>query len=329
MIGTKAILVLVLSIALLSQVSAKRHNNHLEGTTYNMTEGKQRGGGEDDWHERTDVMYSKNKTTKVDVIADPAYCAKANETIVQIVDHVGESEITESVEWRAISHPNGTITNEKVIVRVNTTKTIKSYKIRTNWTKKYTVSSVKNYVLEFVDTYAKEVTSADLELFNRIATTDGNRFASAYNYLQVKAENLDAVVRASISILQVKLSERDILEYIADIRNCTHGSVVRTTATELIDIIRDDAWTVYAELYAASCTKNAKGYQLYTFTANKSGSWLPGVVETSEALEQAFKVIRNILKPWLWRYAGLMFTCTKAPIQRPCYGNDKAIQSPL
>lgn len=326
MIGNKGLFVLLLSIALFAQISAKRYG-HAEGTNYTLTESKQRGGGEDDWHEATDVQYSRNFSSKVDVLADPAYCAKANQTIVDISTETSPSDITEEVQIHTIVNPNGTITNEKVVVRVNKTKKVMTYKIATFWSKTYKVISVKQVILDFVDTYAKETTAADLALFNNIATTDGNRFASAYNYLQVKAENLEAVVRSSISILQVKVTEDDIQEYIKAIRDCNTTAIIRTTATEKIDIMRDDAWTVYAEFYAASCTKGAKGYQLYTFTANKSGAWLPNVCKTPAHLVQAFNVIRNILKPWLWRYAGLMFTCTKAPIQKPCYGNDKPVSA--
>jgi hypothetical protein len=326
MIGTKTILVIAFCLALAVQADARRVTGHratVEG--YGMSESKQQGGGEDDWNEGTDIVRTSNKSSTTHTSADPDYLAKANETIVDIDTDVGESEIVEEVQTRAIINADGSITNEKVTVRVNRTKTIKTFKISTFWSKSYKIDSVKSVVIGFVNEYAPEITEKDLDMFNAIGATDGNRFYSAYNYLQVRAENLETVVRASSSILQVKLSEADIQTYITEIRECATEAIIRMPDTAMIDVNRRDSWTIYAEFLAAKCTKNAKGYQLFTFTSSKSGAYRDGVIRSSADLAVAFPTIRNILRPWLWRYAAMMFTCPEAKVQPPSYGNDKPV----
>lgn len=311
----------VLCVLASGLTAAKLRSTHKEGTKYDVSEQRQSNSTEDDWNESSDIARTSDTTQTVDVQKEPSFKAGANQQILEMIETEDPSDITETTQVRT-TIVNGKIVNEKVTVRTNFTAKLKTYKIKTTWVSNTTITSVKTLVIGFMNQYAPEITQEELNYFNKVATVDGNKYDSNFNYVQVLKENLESVLRVSLAILKVKVSEEDIQLIKSQLIECEEGVVARLPATEALDVKLDNLWTIHAEFFIGACTKDAKGYQFFTYTSRKSGGWHPNWTE--EDLDTKFEKIRNILRPWLFRWSGLLFTCEKedVPVVKGAYGPD-------
>lgn len=277
------------------------------------------GHASDDWNEKTDVINThkiiegshsisrsnswKNATGK--------YVAKAGDIVNEWTEKGHESTYTHTV----IEAPVTRIVNGKVVTTYEKIqhkgekrrrfKTVKRF-----WSDVKYVESVTIIIVEFCKIITP-LCDADYQLFNTMATTDSNKLWSDYNYWEVRDMDLQTAVAKISAVYKTKLCAADIKASAQAILDCKFGYVAGVIDSSSIDINNKNGWTIYAEFFAATCSKVSTKNQLFAWAGSKQGLYLPGAYSNANSV-----TLSNLLKRWLFTHIGLLISCTHSPVKR-------------
>lgn len=285
----------------------------------------QTGSTADDFNEETDIGHSKTNTTKEATIdRTVSQGVLPGDVIVEETDENYESPEEETKKVVTEFDPEtGKVINRVITVKTKTGYTGKVRKVQKFWKSTRTIKGVKEIVLAFVEKYGKKTSEDQFKIFNRIAATDGNRYASSYNYVQTSKEKLENTIRAVTGIFQSPLREEDIQRLYTALSTCDENAQVYVPDTRDIHINGETAWTIYAEMFAATCDKETGVVQMFSFSSSKSG----GYIDYTQYSVENFNEIRDILTQWLYRNIGLLFTCANMPPVAQSLGNAPLVQT--
>ena len=197
-------------------------------------------------------------------------------------------------------------------------------KVQRFWSDTEVISSVIELLVKFAATLPK-LTTDDFTVFNAIATTDCGHYWSNYNYWVFKDADLSVILAKLASVFQTPVSPEQITCLVAQIQACDEGAVVHEISSDSINVNNKDGWKIYAQFFAATCSKTSEKNQIFAWAASKQGEYLPGQYSESNA-ETIAKTIHN----WLMSHLSMMVTCTNSPVQpmRIWGGSEASINEP-
>jgi hypothetical protein len=296
-------------------ISSKRS----EGTVVNAGKdgimGWDSGSTKDDFHEATDVVRTKESTTKQSRVYEDSYRLKPGEDLLDCIEKTdGIAPVMDTcTDYVNECLPDGRIVNKTITRKVCVNKSLKIKKVRKYWTKKYNLASVTSIIAGFTKKFAPELSDAELALFNSIAITDANEFQSDYNYVQVKEKDLEPVLRKVLKVFKTPLCEDDVRHLQHELKECKEEAIVKILDTKPIEVDTEDAWTVCFEVFFATCGKNVPAVQMFAWSGCKSGAYHKRLCNPNNRA-----IVDKIITKWLARQIYLLFTCKDAPEKRSC-----------
>lgn len=270
------------------------------------------GSTQDDFHEDTDVIRTRNTSTKVTVDNEKSHQLNGTETLI---DEREEDDLNPPVpkvvtETIPVTNPDGTITLTTVTrtILVRESKKIKRVRSLRNRT------TIRESLGPFADAEAADLTDNELKLFNAIATTDANRFYSQYNYVELKTTSLRAQLESVVSVFHAALGGPELDSMYASIlAGCQQkAAFYHVLDTSAFETHTATAWTVWAEVLMVACSKDGKSVQLLAWSSNKSGGWHKGTYSHPND-----ETVDRLVTRWLFKNLVKMFFCPSAP-PKPC-----------
>ena len=277
------------------------------------------GHAKDDWNEKTDVQHvHREHEGKHEFSKSESWKNATGKYVAQAGDVVNEWTVTDGKAAKVsvkVEAPVTRIVNGKVVTTYETQehfvdkhrrfKTVKRF-----WSEVEYVQTVAIIIAQFSKLVAP-LSDAEYALVNTMATTDSNRLWSDYDYWLVKDMDLQEAVAAISHVYKSPVSADDIQEAAQAIKDCQFGYVAGIVDSSSIDVNNMNGWTIYAEFFAATCSKESPNNQLFVWAGSKQGEYLPGAYSAANAV-----TLTNLIKRWLFSHVGMLVSCKDSPVQQ-------------
>jgi hypothetical protein len=204
---------------------------------------------------------------------------------------------------------SGASEERNTVVTTNIYETVVIKRIRRFWNYKTSIKTVKALAISFGQTFGVPLSASEIALFNSICATDGNKFESRYNYVQTTETNLALIIRRLLSIFKSPIPDQEVIKLLARVQDCMEGAIAEMIPSCSAETHNQDAWTVMAQVFLATCGKDVPYVQVFAWFGSKSGAYKP-----NKYSEHNSRVIDELMTRFLFHQVELLFTCPAAPI---------------
>jgi hypothetical protein len=240
-----------------------------------------------------------------------AYSEKTGDVAFEWTETDGEDTQIISTESDA---PVTSIVDGKVVtVFKKTTSKVdvhrKFKKVKRFWSETEVVDSIAS-LLTKISAVIPKLSADDYTVFNAIATTDYGKYWSDYNYWEIKDADLAVALTNLASVYKSPITPEKITYLVSLIQACDDGAVVEEIPSDGININNKDGWKIYAQFFAATCSKTSEKNQIFAWAASKQGEYLPGQYSESNK-----ETVALTIHTWLVSHLPLLVSCTNSPVQ--------------
>lgn len=223
----------------------------------------------------------------------------------------GQGPEWDSTTENRLEMRDGKLVNVTVTKKQKVDKHTKVQKVKRIIHSQYKISDALSIVKAYGQEVGQPLTKLELELFNTIGITNGNKFSMQYDVQQIKLDELRDTLRHLSKIFSVKLDEDDIQDWANQIETqCPEGYLAFPLDTTDLDNHRPDHWEVRTELLIVTCGNEDKtpvhGYQLFAWAAQKEGTFRKGQYSEPNA-----KTLQDLMRRWLFTNMQSMVDCSK------------------